>query len=85
MSELTKVLSESELINKNLLEDSKKNLVIMGRNTQISIEDMDEQHHQIISKAKNTTETILFSISSCTNGLPSSVVAFAPIEASKSS
>ena len=25
---------------------------------------MDEQHHQIISKAKNTTETILFSISS---------------------
>ena len=35
-----------------------------GEITQISIEDMDEQHHQIISKAKNTTETILFSISS---------------------
>ena len=28
-----------KIINKNLLEDSKKNLVIMGRNTQLSIED----------------------------------------------
>ena len=30
-----------KIINKNLLEDSKKNLVIMGRNTQLSIEDDD--------------------------------------------
>ena len=35
-----------------------------GEITQISIEDMDEQHHQIISKDKNISETILFSISS---------------------
>ncbi|MFL2764081.1 MAG: DAK2 domain-containing protein [Dehalococcoidia bacterium] len=35
-----------------------------GEITQISIEDMDEQHQQIISKEKNTTETLLFSISS---------------------
>ena len=32
-----------KIINKNLLEDSKKNLVIMGRNTQLSIEDENSQ------------------------------------------
>ncbi len=39
----SQIISNTEgtlkLINKNLLEDSKKNLVIMSRNTQISIED----------------------------------------------
>ena len=28
-----------KIINTNLLEDSKKNLIVMGRNTQLSIED----------------------------------------------
>ena len=28
-----------KIINKNLIEDSKKNIIVMGRNTQISIED----------------------------------------------
>ncbi len=32
-----------KLINKNLLEDSKKNLVVMGRNTQLAIEDSKGQ------------------------------------------
>ena len=27
------------IINKNLIEDSKKNIIVMGRNTQLSIED----------------------------------------------
>ena len=39
----SQVISKSEgilkIINTNLLEDSKKNLVVMGRNTQLSIED----------------------------------------------
>ena len=30
-----------KLINKNIIEDSKKNKIIMGRNTQISIEEVD--------------------------------------------
>ena len=28
-----------KIINSNILEDSKKNLIVMGRNTQLSIED----------------------------------------------
>ena len=28
-----------KIINKNLIEDSKKNIIVMGRNTQLSIED----------------------------------------------
>jgi len=32
-----------KIINKNLIEDSKKNKIIMGRNTQISIEDNNER------------------------------------------
>ena len=32
-----------KIINKNLIEDSKKNKIIMGRNTQISIEDENER------------------------------------------
>ena len=39
----SQIVSKNEgtlkIINKNLLEDSKKNLVVMGRNTQLSIED----------------------------------------------
>ena len=30
------------IISKNLIEDSKKNIIVMGRNTQLSIEDRME-------------------------------------------
>ena len=36
---VTKSEGTLKVINTNLLEDSKKNLVVMGRNTQLSIED----------------------------------------------
>ena len=43
LNKILKLLLKSEgilkVINTNLLEDSKKNLVVMGRNTQLSIED----------------------------------------------
>ncbi len=32
-----------KIINKNLIEDSKKNIIVMGRNTQLSIEDDNER------------------------------------------
>ena len=32
-----------KIINKNLIEDSKKNIIVMGRNTQLSIEDESER------------------------------------------
>ena len=31
------------IINKNLIEDSKKNIIVMGRNTQLSIEDENKR------------------------------------------
>ena len=36
---VTKTAGTLKIINSNLLEDSKKNLIVMGRNTQLSIED----------------------------------------------
>ena len=36
------------IINKNLIEDSKKNIIVMGRNTQLSIEDDNEGNLQFI-------------------------------------
>ena len=36
---VTKTGGTLKIINSNLLEDSKKNLIVMGRNTQLSIED----------------------------------------------
>ena len=36
---ITKTEGTLKIINSNLLEDSKKNLIVMGRNTQLSIED----------------------------------------------
>ena len=36
---ITKSPGTLKIINSNLLEDSKKNLIVMGRNTQLSIED----------------------------------------------
>jgi DNA-directed RNA polymerase subunit beta' len=43
----SQIISKTEgtlkIINKNLLEDSKKNLVVMGRNTQLAIEDIKGQ------------------------------------------
>ena len=36
---VTKTAGSLKIINSNLLEDSKKNLIVMGRNTQLSIED----------------------------------------------
>ena len=36
---VTKTDGTLKIINTNLLEDSKKNLIVMGRNTQLSIED----------------------------------------------
>ena len=45
------------IINKNLIEDSKKNIIVMGRNTQLSIED-DNGRQLAIYKVKgiNCTE-----------------------------
>ena len=36
-----------KILNTNLLEDSKKNLVVMGRSTQLSIEDKNGQQKAI--------------------------------------
>ena len=36
---ITKNEGTLKIINSNILEDSKKNLIVMGRNTQLSIED----------------------------------------------
>jgi len=38
-SAITQTEGTLKIINKNLIEDSKKNMIIMGRNTQLSIED----------------------------------------------
>ena len=37
-----------KIINKNLIEDSKKNIIVMGRNTQLSIEDENNRQLQSI-------------------------------------
>ncbi len=39
---ISKTKGRLRIINKNLIEDSKKNTIVMGRNTQISIEDDNE-------------------------------------------
>ena len=43
IKEESQIISQTEgklnIINKNLIEDSKKNIIVMGRNTQLSIED----------------------------------------------
>ena len=36
------------IINKNLIEDSKKNIIVMGRNTQLSIEDENGRNLRFI-------------------------------------
>ena len=43
IKEESQIISQTEgklrIINKNLIEDSKNNIIVMGRNTQLSIED----------------------------------------------
>ena len=43
IKEESQIISQTKgklnIINKNLIEDSKKNIIVMGRNTQLSIED----------------------------------------------
>ena len=46
------------IINKNLIEDSKKNIIVMGRNTQLSIE--DEQKRQLAIYKVNYGSKIFF-------------------------
>ena len=47
IKEESQIISQTEgklnIINKNLIEDSKKNTIVMGRNTQLSIEDDSER------------------------------------------
>ena len=47
IKEESQIISQTEgtlnIINKNLIEDSKKNIVVMGRNTQLSIEDENKR------------------------------------------
>jgi len=47
IKEQSSAVTQSEgilkIINKNLIEDSKKNVIVMGRNTQLSIEDKNER------------------------------------------
>ena len=49
IKEESQIISQTEgklnIINKNLIEDSKKNIIVMGRNTQLSIE--DDQKRQL--------------------------------------
>ena len=43
IKEESQIISQNKgklkIINKNLIEDSKKNIIVMGRNTELSIED----------------------------------------------
>ena len=43
IKEESQIISQNKgklrIINKNLIEDSKKNMIVMGRNTELSIED----------------------------------------------
>ena len=47
IKEESQIISQSKgklkIINKNLIEDSKKNIIVMGRNTQLSIEDENKR------------------------------------------
>jgi DNA-directed RNA polymerase subunit beta' len=47
IKEESQIISQTKgklkIINKNLIEDSKKNIIVMGRNTQLSIEDDNER------------------------------------------
>jgi len=53
IKEESQIISQTKgklnIINKNLIEDSKKNIIVMGRNTQLSIED-DNGRQQAIYK-----------------------------------
>jgi DNA-directed RNA polymerase subunit beta' len=40
---ISQIKGKLKIINKNLIEDSKKNIIVMGRNTQLSIEDDNER------------------------------------------
>ena len=40
---ISQIKGNLKIINKNLIEDSKKNIIVMGRNTQLSIEDENER------------------------------------------
>ena len=52
IKEESQIISQTKLniINKNLIEDSKKNIIVMGRNTQLSIEDENGRQQRYISK-----------------------------------
>ena len=47
IKEESQIISQTKgklkIINKNLIEDSKKNMIVMGRNTQLSIEDENKR------------------------------------------
>ena len=47
IKEESQIISQTKgklkIINKNLIEDSKKNIIVMGRNTQLSIEDENQR------------------------------------------
>ncbi len=51
VKEESQIVSQSKgtlnIINKNLIEDSKKNIIVMGRNTQLSIEDENKRQMAI--------------------------------------
>ena len=55
---VTKTAGTLKIINSNLLEDSKKNLIVMGRNTQLSIEDDNgvQVAHKLASHLRHRSE-----------------------------
>ena len=55
---VTQTMGKLNIINKNLIEDSKKNIIVMGRNTQLSIE--DEQGRQLAIYKVNYGSKIFF-------------------------
>ena len=52
IKEESQIISQTKgklnIINKNLIEDSKKNIIVMGRNTQLSIEDDQKDNLEFI-------------------------------------
>jgi len=55
---VTQTLGKLNIINKNLIEDSKKNIIVMGRNTQLSIE--DESNRQLAIYKVNYGSKLFF-------------------------
>ena len=62
IKEESQIVSQTEgklnIINKNLIEDSKKNIIVMGRNTQLSIE--DDQKRQLAIYKVNYGSKLFF-------------------------